>query len=96
MRRRAAVRRAKAVKERQTTTEAMTADAGPGRVVKRYLTPRNSGEFWAMVAVFIAILALAVSIGPRAGNQTITKKIYNISREERTPKASVSRFEMPV
>lgn len=53
----------------------MTADSGLGQIVKRYLAPRNSGEFWAMVAVFIAILALAISTGQRAGNQTITKTI---------------------
>jgi hypothetical protein len=96
MRAEAAVRRAKDVKDRQAATEEMTADCGLGQVVKRYLAPRNSGDFWAIVAVLIAIFALAISTGQRAGNQTITKTIYNICTEERTPKASSSRFEMPV
>jgi hypothetical protein len=84
MRAEAAVRRAKDVKDRQAVTEEMTADSGLGQIVKRYLAPRNSGEFWAIVAVLIAILPLAISTGQRAGNQTI----YNICTKERTPRAS--------
>ena len=92
MRAEAAVRRAKDVKDRQAATEELTADPGIGQVVKRYLAPHNSGGFWALVAVLIAIFAFALGTGQSAGNQAI----YNICAEERTPRASSSRFEMPV
>jgi hypothetical protein len=56
----------------------MTASPGLGPVVKRYLAPHNSGEFWAIVAVFIAMLALTDCTGQGAGTQTIIRTIYNI------------------
>jgi hypothetical protein len=66
------IQRAQSARNRRAATEAITAEPGLKGLARRYLAPKNAGEFWALVAVLVTLLGIGVGVIVQDGNSTET------------------------
>jgi hypothetical protein len=59
---------------RSATTAALQEEPGLQAVAQRLLVPRNAGEFWALVAALLTLLALLNQYG-QADEQTVIERV---------------------
>ncbi len=75
----------------------MMSDPGLADIVKRRVIPQSPAEFWAMVSVLVAVLAIA--IGGQQGstttnstvNQTVNEKTIYLPKAADKPTGSASK-----